>query len=152
MNAEKPTCTSHLSIPLQPTPQSAASTVKSVLYVDDDKIQRIVMSKILSACDVIAIITATDGSKGLAAMQKNKFDLVISDLDMPIMDGREMIQAFRAWEEDRPCHQRVVCFTGSDVSDESLLEAGFDEVLRKPVTKASTRAKINGLINKGVTA
>jgi len=108
------------------------------------------MTKILDACEVVAIITATDGL-GLAAMQKNVFDLVISDLEMPIMDGRDMIQAFRAWEEannNRPYHQRIICLTGSDVSDEALLEAGFDEVLRKPVTKASIWSKIN----KGVTA
>ena len=124
--------------------QSVTSAVWSVLYVDDDKIQRKVMTKILDACNVIAIITATDGSKGLAAMQKNEFDLVISDLDMPIMDGREMIQAFRAWEYDRPRRQRVVCLTGSEVSDEALLEAGFDEVLRKPVK----RNDINALLHR----
>lgn len=129
---------------------TVTSAVGVVLYVDDDKIQRRVMTKILDACNVIAIITATDGSKGLAAMQKNEFDLVISDLDMPIMDGREMIQAFRAWENannDRPRRQRVVCLTGSDKdrdSDEALLKAGFDEVLRKPVK----RNDINALLHR----
>lgn len=126
---------------------TVTSAVGVVLYVDDDKIQRRVMTKILDACNVIAIITATDGSKGLAAMQKNEFDLVISNLDMPIMDGREMIMAFRAWENannERPRRQRVVCLTGSEVSDEALLEAGFDEVLRKPVK----RNNINALLHR----
>lgn len=126
--------------------QSVTSAVGVVLYIDDDKIQRKVMTKILGACNVIAIITATDGSKGLAAMQKNEFDLVISDLDMPIMDGREMIQAFRAWEKDRPRRQRVVCLTESDKdrdSDEALLKAGFDEVLRKPVKRNDIKALLH---------
>lgn len=153
MNIEKSTYItsrcfqSFSSLQPKPKPKPDASTVKSVLYVDDEKIQRIVMTKILDACEVVAIITATDGMKGLAAMQKNAFELVISDLEMPTMDGREMIRSFRAWEDDRPYRQRVVCLTGADVSDESLLEAGFDEVLRKPVTKD----KINALLHRGVT-
>ena len=124
--------------------------VQSVLHVDDDKMQRIVMSKILNACEVVAVVSAADGSKGLDAMQRNEFDLVISDLEMPTMDGREMIMAFRAWEEaeaGRPGRQRVVCVTGAAedrASDEELLEAGFDEVVRKPITKA----KIDALVHR----
>ena len=107
------------------------------------------MSKILSACEVVSVVTATDGSKGHDSMQRNEFDLVISDLEMPTMDGREMIMAFRAWEAEagRPRRQRVVCLTGAEdrVSDEELLEAGFDEVLRKPMNKA----KIAALLHRG---
>ena len=134
----------------QAEPQPVASAVKSVLHVDDDEMQRIVMSKILNACEVVAIVSADDGSKGLDAMKRNEFDLVISDLEMPTMDGREMIMAFRAWEEaeaGRPRRQRVVCLTGAEedrASDEKILEAGFDEVLRKPMTKA----KINSLLHR----
>ena len=135
----------------QVEPQSAASPVGAVLYVDDDRVLRAALTKQLSACEVAAVITATDGSKGLAAMQRHEFDLVISDLEMPTMDGREMIMAFRAWEadeNDRPRRQRVVCLTGSGkdrFSDEALLEAGFDEVLRKPIT----RAEVNALLHRG---
>ena len=124
------------------------SAVMSVLHVDDNKMQRVVMSKVLKACEVAAIISVTDGSKGLAAMQLNEFDLVISDFEMPNMNGGDMIKAFRAWEggeNDRPHRQRVVCLTGTDesrFSDKELLEAGFDEVLRKPIT----REKINKLL------
>ena len=141
----------HYDCFLQAEPQPVASAVKSVLHVDDEKLQCIVMSKILKACEVVAVVSETDGSKGLDAMQRNEFDLVIADLEMSTMDGREMMIAFRAWEEaeaGRPRRQRVVCLTGAEedrVSDEELLEAGFDEVVRKPVTKA----KINALLHRG---
>ena len=139
----------HYDCFLQAEPQPVASAVKSVLHVDDEKLQCIVMSKILKACEVVAVVSETDGSKGLDAMQRNEFDLVIADLEMSTMDGREMIMAFRAWEAEagRPRRQRVVCLTGAEdrVSDEELLEAGFDEVVRKPVTKA----KINALLHRG---
>jgi CheY-like chemotaxis protein len=124
------------------------SAVISVLHVDDDKMQRVFMSKVLKAREVLVIISVNDGSKGLAAMQRYEFDLVISDLEMPTMDGLEMIAAFRGWEEsvnDRSRRQRVVCLTGTNetrFSDKELMEAGFDKVLRKPVT----REKINELL------
>ena len=91
-----------------------------------------------------------DGSEGLDAMKRNEFDLVISDLEMPTMDGREMIMAFRAWEEaeaSRQRRQRVVCLTGAAedrMSDEELLGAGFDGVVRKPMTKAKIVALLRG--------
>ena len=116
--------------------------------------QRMVMSKILNACEVVAVVSAEDGSKGLDDMQRNEFDLVISDLEMPTMDGREMIMAFRAWEAEagRPRRQRVVCLTGAEdrVSDEELLEAGFDEVVRKPITKAKISALVHRVVARQV--
>ena len=138
----------------EPLPQVEPRPTKSVLHVDDEKMQRIVMSKILNACEVVAVVSAEDGSKGLDDMQRNEFDLVISDLEMPTMDGREMIMAFRAWEAEagRPRRQRVVCLTGAEdrVSDEELLEAGFDEVVRKPITKAKISALVHRVVARQV--
>ena len=68
-------------------------------------------------------------------MQDQPYDLVLCDLEMPNMDGMEMIRALRAWEAEqgRP-RQEAYCVTAADeVSDEALLEAGFDRVARKPM-------------------
>ena len=43
----------------------AKKVVKSVLHVDDEKLQRIVLSKILKTCEVLAIVSVNDGSQGL---------------------------------------------------------------------------------------
>ena len=126
----------------------AKKAVKSVLHVDDDKLQRIVLSKILKACEVFAIVSVNDGTKGLETLKKNEFDMVISDLEMPNMDGIGMIKSFRTWESEngRTRRQHAVCLTGAEerVRDEELLEAGFDEVVRKPITKA----KIDALLQR----
>ena len=127
---------------------STKTAVKSVLHVDDDKMQRIVLSKILNACEVVAVVSVNDGSKGLETMKKNEFDMVISDLEMPNMDGIGMIKAFRKWESEngRTRRQHAVCLTGAEerVSDKELLGAEFDEVVRKPITKA----KIDALLQR----
>lgn len=123
----------------------AAHSTKSVLHVDGKEKRRGVMSKILAACGVVAVVSV-EGSKALDAMKRNEYDLVIVDLEMP-SDGREMIMAFRAWEEEhaKRHRQRIVCLSAQDLfSDEEILGAGFDGVVRKPITKAKIDELLHG--------
>jgi len=74
--------------------------------------------------------------EGLQRLQDQPYDLVLCDLEMPNMDGMEMIRALRAWEtkKGRP-RQEVYCVTAADqVADQELVEAGFDRVARKPMS------------------
>ena len=123
--------------------------IKSILHVDDENIQRFTMSRLLAACrEDVTVVSAVDGKEGLDTMMQQEFALVISDLEMPNMDGRDMIVTYRAWEAEarHPRHQLVVCCTGADDNDEELLKAGFDKVMRKPITKA----KVAELLVNGV--
>ena len=77
-------------------------------------------------------------------MKANLYDVVLSDYEMPEMDGLAMIQAFRVWEagQGRRPRQSVICITGANeqVTDEFLLVGGFDKVLRKPTNAVKIKA------------
>jgi CheY-like chemotaxis protein len=83
---------------------------------------------------------AEHGQLGLDIMMRSSFDLVLSDIEMPVMNGLKCVQCLRAWEkEHRPERRQLVCcVTGagiSDISDEEIISAGMDEVWRKPYNK-----------------
>jgi CheY-like chemotaxis protein len=85
---------------------------------------------------------AKDGQEGLDAMKAKPFELVLCDIEMPIMDGLECVASMRAWEtHHRPDErQKVFCVTGADgISAAQMESAGMDGVLRKPYTKKKIR-------------
>ena len=68
---------------------------KTILAVDDSRSILQMVSFTLKGAGY-QVVEATNGQEGLAAAKKNKFDLVLTDLNMPVMDGITMIQQLRA--------------------------------------------------------
>ena len=103
----------------------------TVLVVDDSATVRQVMQAILSADPRIRVITAPDAVIGWAKLQKEAPDVVITDLEMPRMDGLTFIRKIMA-EAPRPV---VVC-SGLAASGTELamraLEGGAVDVITKP--------------------
>ena len=73
---------------------------KTVIAVDDSMSIRETVKMTLESAGY-SVVTAEDGAKGLAAAQQRKADLVISDLNMPVMDGITLITRLRALPEYR---------------------------------------------------
>jgi two-component system chemotaxis response regulator CheY len=74
----------------------------AILAVDDSASLRQAI-KIALSSDGYAVTEAADGSEGLAKATANAFDLIITDLNMPVMDGLTMIRELRA----KPAHAGV---------------------------------------------
>ena len=66
----------------------------SVLYVEDDATVNAIVTNILKTLK-IKIVSVKDGIEGLEEFQKNHYDLIISDINMPNMDGLEMTKLIR---------------------------------------------------------
>ncbi|MGC1547545.1 MAG: ATP-binding protein, partial [Rhodanobacter sp.] len=115
-----------------------------VLVVEDhptnQALMRWRMQQLGLACDV-----AGDGSAALAALRASKYDLVITDCRMPIMDGYAMTRELRR-EEANSTRLRlpVIALSASAVNGdiERCTEAGMDDFLVKPVTLAALRLAI----------
>jgi CheY-like chemotaxis protein len=112
---------------------AAADLPKRVLVVDDSPVNRIVLRAILKKLGVKDIKLVEDGKVALETLEGDpSFDLVMSDMWMPVMDGAELVKRIRA--DPRLAHLKV-CSISADVETRAnYRELGFDEMLLKPVT------------------
>lgn len=83
---------------MSPTKESKALTV---LYVEDESIIRRNVEICLSY--IFNVKVAKDGKEGIEIFKKNKIDLVISDINMPIKDGVSMIKEIKNIKPEIPC-------------------------------------------------
>ncbi len=104
----------------------------TVLIVDDDEFTLDLSRELLSRF-VKVVITANNGEEGLEAYRNHTPDLVITDIQMPIMDGLEMIREIRSFDN----HKQVPIFlmTGFDHPDylKHAIKLGVHEYVLKPL-------------------
>ena len=101
-----------------------------VLLAEDNPTLRLLTQKLLSVAG--AKVTATvDGAEALKASDKQQYDLVVTDLFMPNMNGSELAKALREKGFKRP----IVGLSAATLGNEtrSLLDAGADRVYEKPI-------------------
>ncbi len=117
-----------------PTKEVADYSSKEVLIVDDNDINRDVLIFMLEdigiRCD-----EACDGQEALDKMHKKKYDLVLIDHMMPIMDGVEALQQWKKEPNYVPGQPAMVVLTANAIVgvEKEYLDAGFDAYLSKPI-------------------
>jgi CheY-like chemotaxis protein len=84
--------------PFSPPTSGAAHDFSNfkVLVVDDSRTLRLILSESLAALGIRNITLANDGEKALARLQEEHFDLMLLDMEMPEMDGLEVLLTLRA--------------------------------------------------------
>ncbi|MBF0343745.1 MAG: sigma-54-dependent Fis family transcriptional regulator [Nitrospirae bacterium] len=102
----------------------------SVLYVEDDQTMRVEIYHILTKF-FETVETAANGNDGLEKYQSNQYDLVISDIKMPIMDGIHMTKGIKAINKE----QAVVITSAYGDSQylTDLINIGIDKFIIKPL-------------------
>ncbi len=104
---------------------------KKVLIVDDSEFVRNYHSYILEQAD-FDVVTAVDGSDGLEKLYTQRFDLVLTDINMANMDGYEFIRRVRA-DGQYQSLPIVIVSTESESKDKTKgFEAGADLYIVKP--------------------
>jgi CheY-like chemotaxis protein/HPt (histidine-containing phosphotransfer) domain-containing protein len=106
----------------------------SILVADDDAVSRMVVSGFLRR-DGHRVDTAIDGVEAVEAAARERYDLILMDLQMPELDGIEATRRIRASETTR---RRIVGLTATLDDDvrRRCVDAGFDDVVEKPVSAA----------------
>lgn len=89
---------------------------KKILVVDDNRTIKMLLEKRLSA-EGYMVVTAGDGREGLAAAVREMPDLILSDVDMPVMDGGEMVSKLKA--SVKTSHIPVIFLTSLITKDEN---------------------------------
>ncbi|MCP1483415.1 CheY-like chemotaxis protein [Pseudomonas chlororaphis] len=108
-----------------------------VLCVDDNPANLLLVQTLLE--DMGAKVLAVDsGYAAVKAVQNESFDLVMMDVQMPGMDGRQSTEAIRQWESERNCTPLpVIALTAHAMANEkrALLQSGMDDYLTKPISE-----------------
>jgi two-component system sensor histidine kinase and response regulator WspE len=105
-------------------------TVKRILVVDDSITVREVERKML-ALKGYDVTTAVDGLEGWNTLRRDQFDLVITDVDMPRMDGIELVTLIRQEERFETLPVIIVSYKDRESDRTRGLEAGADYYLTK---------------------
>ena len=113
----------------------------NVLVVDDSSITRrmIIKTLDLAGIPVDEVYEAGNGREGLGVLEEHWIDLVLADINMPVMDGEEMINRLRdnpAWA-DIPLI--VVSTEGSETRIERLQQKGVKDFVHKPFQPETIR-------------
>jgi two-component system sensor histidine kinase and response regulator WspE len=107
-----------------------AAQGKRVLVVDDSITVREVERSLLSLHDYVVDV-ATDGAEGWNALRTGKYDLVVTDVDMPRMNGIELVKLIRADARLRDLPVIIVSYKDRDEDRLNGLDAGADRYLTK---------------------
>ena len=118
-----------------------------VLLVDDSDISRRHMRHILDNIGLERVTEATNGREGLACMESQFFDLIVTDLYMPEMDGKEFVEHIR----NHSAQSSVPILMVSSETDESRLagvrEAGISAICDKPFEPDTVKQLIERILN-----
>lgn len=117
-----------------------------VLVVDDTIAMRTILKSLLRNMGVINIIEAANGKAALKILQENKIDLILSDWNMPEMNGIELLRKVR---EDIRLKNIPFVMISAEATSENITQAirlQVNQYLIKPVSAAQLEQKINPLL------
>lgn len=123
--------------------------MRRILVIEDQEDNRAILRDLLTAAGY-ALIEAVNGAEGVAKAEAEKPDLILMDIQMPVMDGYEATRHIKAI----PSLARipVIAVTSYALSgDEAKTrEAGCDGYVAKPYSPRQMLATIRGFLEKGV--
>jgi two-component system NtrC family sensor kinase len=129
----------------------AESAQRTVLVVDDEAEVRDVLCEILSSAQHW-VETAASGREALLRLEARQYDLVLTDIRMPDMDGLTLFEEIkRRWPERAG---RVVFVTGDTLSEalRELTDSGRCAILEKPFAPGDVRRVVAEVVMTGETA
>ena len=117
-----------------------------ILLVEDEKKVSTFVERGLVA-ERYAVDVAADGREGLELAQTYSYDLIILDLNLPTLDGKEVLQRIRRTNTSVP----VIVLTARDALDEKvkLFDLGADDYLTKPFAFAELLVRVKALLRRG---
>ena len=117
-----------------------------LLYVEDNDDNVYMLKMRLELLDEFEVLVAEDGEKGCAAALEHKPDLILMDIQLPVMDGYEVTRRIKA--DPALWHIPIIAVTSYALSgDEAKTKAaGCDGYIAKPFSPRQLLAKINELL------
>jgi len=131
-------------LPVNVAPAASAIRRMRVLSAEDNKTNRLVLQKLLRPLD-LDLDFAYNGVEVLEKYRETLPDLILMDISMPEMDGKEATRRIREIERETERHTPIIALTAlaGEGEEEAILDAGLDIYLTKPVR----RAEVFGVIS-----
>jgi two-component system sensor histidine kinase/response regulator len=135
-----------------PAPRPAARTSMqpalhklSILLVEDNAVNQKLGIRMLEKMGH-TVTLALNGQMAVDTVQSRRFDLILMDIQMPVLSGLDATRAIRAWEQGRP-HTPIIAMTAHAMAGdaEKFLGAGMDGYVSKPIDVGILRAEIDRL-------
>lgn len=119
-----------------------------VLIVDDSAAIRKILQRVLRQTDlpIGTVYEANDGAEALEALKTQTVGLILSDINMPNMDGLEFLTRVRADEAWKNLPIVMVSTEGSHAKVLEAVEKGASGYVRKPFTADQIKEKLTGLV------
>lgn len=116
------------------------------LVVEDSPMMRQLLVFALARIRRIAVTEAEDGVDGLRKLAAGKFDLVITDINMPVMDGLKLVRRIRSDERHRDVPIIIITTEGGAEDRQRALALGANAYITKPIQAPQVIAKVKELL------
>ncbi|MBZ2185811.1 MAG: response regulator [Bryobacter sp.] len=119
-----------------------------VLIVDDSAAIRKILQRVLRQTEVPIgnILEAGDGLEALALLEQQKVGLILSDINMPNMDGLEMLSKVKSIEAYKSVPVIMITTEGNQNKVMEAVSLGASGYVRKPFTTEQIKEKLTGLV------
>jgi two-component system chemotaxis response regulator CheY len=118
----------------------------SCLVVEDSPMMRQLVVFALARIKRLTVTEAEDGVDGLRKLAGHKFDLVITDINMPIMDGLKLVKRIRTDENHKDIPIIIITTEGSSEDRARALALGANAYITKPIQAPQVIAKVKELL------
>lgn len=121
---------------------------KTILLVDDSAMMRKIVQKNIKELGLdVQIVEAGDGNQGLEKFKAGGVDLVISDWNMPNMDGLTMVKEIRKLDPEKKVPVMMLTSEATAAKVKEAIAAGANNYLSKPFTPENLSAKLGTMLS-----
>ena len=118
----------------------------SCLVVEDSPMMRQLLVFALSRVKNLKVVEADDGVDGLRKLAAGKFDIILTDINMPIMDGLKLVKRIRIDPVHKNTPVIIITTEGSVEDRKRALELGANAYITKPIQAPQVIAKVKELL------
>jgi len=120
------------------------------LIVDDSSVMRKIVERSLrqAGVELEKVVEASNGAEALAVLNDNAVDLILCDINMPVMDGREFVKQIAGVENAKGVPVVMITTEGSESHVVQALSAGARGYIRKPFTPDQVKEHVLPLLGK----
>ncbi len=116
------------------------------LVVEDSPMMRQLITFALSRIKNLSVVEADDGVDGLKKLAQGRFDIVITDINMPIMDGLKLVKRIRSDAIHKDVPIMIITTEGAEEDRQRALQLGANSYITKPIQAPQVISKVKELL------